>query len=1035
MAFSTQKDFFHIPFLSESVEYECQPACVKLKSYESSIDYRSWSSNKKKQSKFLSDLITCQLPSEDIRDSSKRTLNTRSGNVVDPTTNRDDSSSPRNENTFRTHGRTIGESSQSGVISSSPKDKSSHKKMEHTFDGMAAGDSLLECANIHLADYQKIMNVKSSLEKQLTVSNERLNMAKEENNKIKEILNSKLDSNTNKDFYNKIQKLIAAGKLTKTEENELLQIHKKIENILVANDTVKAENNYVKRLIEKLSARVTIDQIQTENETSIDVKYLQNTINKLRKECLLLRNIEEDYHRIKQGQPNYDIADQDVKNIKMIIEERNRLREKCNSLKDVKKNLDVLKNKNQKLDAINEEIRSNLTEQSSYIKTMECEMQDMERCYQEQLQIACNREQSLRNKLEDLNDEIIHLKCQSQKFEMLQKENACLRNEISKRDREIYEYDCQYRQLMDVVEELQSLKLQCLQDKNTQTFKNEMDDLAYFTCATLEEITKELKKRGCTNSLGNLENYDNNMTAGSRDPEVCKTCCEALQRLQELEDEKERLRNENIQMKEIIKDGEDKMTQMLNKIEHMDRELIKNADELRRSSNEMAETKKLVEDISNIHIKNQQLSNAVDAINSRDDEKIIDDLRRQLEDEMTKLKKSQQENISLTKQAAEKENELKSLKELNNKLQKDISILQLDHKSKGTELFAKGNKNENDHDHIDHQNITNDTKAIFKNEDYSKNKNNTNLEFIQKDLNTITNKTLIKYKQISEEEDTFSINEVPQNPQNSLIDIPTASENISLDPNTQGCHEKPKPFPTIISKRRDRTTFDAFVVKSSEKLRSNFTTTGVGFETDVAKILMEFMREYNMCSNRSCCCSRSINSKSKFLSICHKLYHNGIKSLAFAELAYMHRKIYKQAEEIQPGCLLNMTVQERKEEILGILNINLNATLPYSTKSEIDVKPVEILQKCCSCKQELCCTKSEEMLKDKVIELSKEIETTRELLDTMKEAFNGSQEELIDSSEVDNSTYRAISPIQKVSTKQLKKVKPRLLKNANVYRG
>ncbi|XP_075145673.1 uncharacterized protein LOC142220421 isoform X2 [Haematobia irritans] len=897
MAFSTQKDFFHIPFLSESVEYECQPACVKLKSYESSIDYRSWSSNKKKQSKFLSDLITCQLPSEDIRDSSKRTLNTRSGNVVDPTTNRDDSSSPRNENTFRTHGRTIGESSQSGVISSSPKDKSSHKKMEHTFDGMAAGDSLLECANIHLADYQKIMNVKSSLEKQLTVSNERLNMAKEENNKIKEILNSKLDSNTNKDFYNKIQKLIAAGKLTKTEENELLQIHKKIENILVANDTVKAENNYVKRLIEKLSARVTIDQIQTENETSIDVKYLQNTINKLRKECLLLRNIEEDYHRIKQGQPNYDIADQDVKNIKMIIEERNRLREKCNSLKDVKKNLDVLKNKNQKLDAINEEIRSNLTEQSSYIKTMECEMQDMERCYQEQLQIACNREQSLRNKLEDLNDEIIHLKCQSQKFEMLQKENACLRNEISKRDREIYEYDCQYRQLMDVVEELQSLKLQCLQDKNTQTFKNEMDDLAYFTCATLEEITKELKKRGCTNSLGNLENYDNNMTAGSRDPEVCKTCCEALQRLQELEDEKERLRNENIQMKEIIKDGEDKMTQMLNKIEHMDRELIKNADELRRSSNEMAETKKLVEDISNIHIKNQQLSNAVDAINSRDDEKIIDDLRRQLEDEMTKLKKSQQENISLTKQAAEKENELKSLKELNNKLQKDISILQLDHKSKGTELFAKG------------------------------------------------------------------------------------------------------------------------------------------FETDVAKILMEFMREYNMCSNRSCCCSRSINSKSKFLSICHKLYHNGIKSLAFAELAYMHRKIYKQAEEIQPGCLLNMTVQERKEEILGILNINLNATLPYSTKSEIDVKPVEILQKCCSCKQELCCTKSEEMLKDKVIELSKEIETTRELLDTMKEAFNGSQEELIDSSEVDNSTYRAISPIQKVSTKQLKKVKPRLLKNANVYRG
>lgn len=62
MAFSTQQDFFHVPFMNETVAYACKPACVKLKSYESSLDYRSWSSDRAKQSKFLSDLVTCQIP-------------------------------------------------------------------------------------------------------------------------------------------------------------------------------------------------------------------------------------------------------------------------------------------------------------------------------------------------------------------------------------------------------------------------------------------------------------------------------------------------------------------------------------------------------------------------------------------------------------------------------------------------------------------------------------------------------------------------------------------------------------------------------------------------------------------------------------------------------------------------------------------------------------------------------------------------------------------------------------------------------------
>ena len=39
-------------------------------------------------------------------------------------------------------------------------------------------------------------------------------------------------------------------------------------------------------------------------------------------------------------------------------------------------------------------------------------------------------------------------KCEGQKAEGLQMENACLRNEIMKRDVALNDYDCQYKQLM-----------------------------------------------------------------------------------------------------------------------------------------------------------------------------------------------------------------------------------------------------------------------------------------------------------------------------------------------------------------------------------------------------------------------------------------------------------------------------------------------------------------------------------------------------------------------------------------------------------
>lgn len=61
MAFSTQKEFFHMPFMNETPKYECKTDCVKLKSYNSTADDRAWAADATQQSNFLRDLITCRL--------------------------------------------------------------------------------------------------------------------------------------------------------------------------------------------------------------------------------------------------------------------------------------------------------------------------------------------------------------------------------------------------------------------------------------------------------------------------------------------------------------------------------------------------------------------------------------------------------------------------------------------------------------------------------------------------------------------------------------------------------------------------------------------------------------------------------------------------------------------------------------------------------------------------------------------------------------------------------------------------------------
>lgn len=51
-----------MPFMNESLEFECQEVCVKLKTYPSTFDDRSWAANEDKKSRFVSDLVSCNTP-------------------------------------------------------------------------------------------------------------------------------------------------------------------------------------------------------------------------------------------------------------------------------------------------------------------------------------------------------------------------------------------------------------------------------------------------------------------------------------------------------------------------------------------------------------------------------------------------------------------------------------------------------------------------------------------------------------------------------------------------------------------------------------------------------------------------------------------------------------------------------------------------------------------------------------------------------------------------------------------------------------
>ncbi|XP_017058335.1 uncharacterized protein LOC108099360 [Drosophila ficusphila] len=418
MAFSTQKEFFHVPFSNETYEFECVDACVKLKSYPSTVDDRSWSATEDRKSQFVADLVACNSPIKKDREGS---------------------------------GRPLGPEDEYG-------------------SNLVVGDSLINAADDTIGRMQDLMIKNSMLQKKLADSDDKLRTANEESDEIKRIMDQRYDPDKSKALKKKIKQLADDNKITPQDEKELNDLQAAIDDMNKAHDILEAENANLKRLIDKQSKRCKMDSISIDPEKSKDIPYLQQKIDDLGKEVALLREFEDEVMKRcakkcgsegggggggpsgsggggAPGKGSFS-PDKDVANIQKILADRDALRKKCNELKELGDKVNQLEQKAKEAECVTCNLECDLQQQNMCVQQMQCEMQEMQNYYDNEVEKAKGNEEYLKCCCKQMKQELVAAKCAAHRAQCLQHEIDVLRNELRKRDMAIQAYDCQYQQLM-----------------------------------------------------------------------------------------------------------------------------------------------------------------------------------------------------------------------------------------------------------------------------------------------------------------------------------------------------------------------------------------------------------------------------------------------------------------------------------------------------------------------------------------------------------------------------------------------------------
>ncbi|XP_041447530.1 coiled-coil domain-containing protein 6 [Drosophila obscura] len=411
MAFSTQKEFFHVPFKNETIaSRDCPDACVKLKSYPSTIDDRSWSANEKQKSRFVAELVACTAAAGGAGGAGRGADSAGQG--------------------------------PSGGRSLAADDYGSN---------LVVGDSLINAADDTIGRMQSLMVKNNILKEKLADSNDQLKTAQQESAEIKRIMAQRYDPDRSKALKKKVKELSDAKKIDPKDEQELNELMRAIDDMNKAHDILEAENGTLKRLIEKQSKRSNLESIKIEPEKSSDIPYLQKKIESLGKELILLRQAEDECMKAAGNQSGGKHAfspEKDVGNIQKILAERDALRKKCKALTMLNEKVTKLKNQAETAEHVQGDLEDNLKHHDQYISDMQQEMEDMQNFYEGEVDKVKGNEELLLCRCNEMKQQLAVVQSNAQKAECQTMEIDVLRNELRKRDIAISAYGTQYEQLM-----------------------------------------------------------------------------------------------------------------------------------------------------------------------------------------------------------------------------------------------------------------------------------------------------------------------------------------------------------------------------------------------------------------------------------------------------------------------------------------------------------------------------------------------------------------------------------------------------------
>ncbi|XP_055906689.1 putative autophagy-related protein 11 [Eupeodes corollae] len=665
MAFSTQRAFQHVPFSNEYPHPICLPMQgIKIQTFGSARDERAWSINDNKKTQYLIDLVSCRIYVDDDAEDGVE----------------------ENQEKNRTY-RSI----KDPVAQIFPKDNS--KKVDELVDAVRAE--------------------KDDLQLRLNESQEKLKVLEQQNKALSAAISpSRTDGPPPNELFDqmrrKINQLRKLSKIDKNDENELLQM---LDGL---SKTKKADEGTNKDKLKGLEKRnQNADQNQKILKDSESFESIKAERNALREKCESFASVEgkiiewkNDAEKLKHFKKKACIAlqqkDERLREYCERIEELEyEFREniKCFKIKEQEREqvcalYNSLKEENQVLKEELCRCNSNLkgiTTLQNQIQLLSRELCD-KNCviehYDIQFQELLGVIEGLQSKVSNADNRSVHDSVsQTQNTENIEELAATTRATLDQISKELEQRQELESELAQSIANLETVRRESEEKEKEMVAKlneKEMENQKLLenlqrTNATvkesLEQLNIEVKSdEDCLAEVARLNEFITKLRSEhANEIQILKNKSNDLQRDFDLEKSKlsdsekfsgeatkdlmaelTAAQDENRQLKKQNKDLNDALKECENKVKAQ-KEEIKKLDQrttelLTVSEASLKEVGKLVNDISNVQDRNENLKTVLNAVDYSDKcKQEIENLKKLLDDEKIKNKNLTEDKMALVR--------------------------------------------------------------------------------------------------------------------------------------------------------------------------------------------------------------------------------------------------------------------------------------------------------------------------------------------------------------------------------------------------